>query len=127
EMIGYFSPEKIQKFPIGFLKYIYPETGDFIALVAKIEQRGVKQIKKSMREYSLIDTWSLNAPRFITQINLSDHKNYWDFGYTAYMVTDTSFLRNSNYHTPNDTIDTLDFEKMSEVVRGVYGAIINYK
>ncbi|MCP4522953.1 MAG: M20/M25/M40 family metallo-hydrolase, partial [Candidatus Gracilibacteria bacterium] len=47
EMIGYFSPEKIQKFPIGFLKYIYPETGDFIALVAKIEQRGVKQIKKS--------------------------------------------------------------------------------
>jgi hypothetical protein len=41
------------------------------------------------------------------------------------MVTDTSFLRNKNYHKYSDTIDTLSFDKMAEVVNGVYGIVIN--
>jgi hypothetical protein len=40
------------------------------------------------------------------------------------MINDTSFLRNPNYHQTSDTIDTLDFDKMTEVVRGVYAALI---
>lgn len=32
----------------------------------------------------------------------------WDAGYNALMVTDTSFMRNPQYHQPSDTIDTLD-------------------
>jgi hypothetical protein len=32
------------------------------------------------------------------------------------MVTDTAFFRNPNYHLPSDTIDTLDFTFMAELV-----------
>jgi len=42
------------------------------------------------------------------------------------MINDTSFFRNPNYHSETDTIDTLNFEKMAEVVKGVYGTIMNY-
>jgi hypothetical protein len=40
------------------------------------------------------------------------------------MINDTSFLRNPNYHQATDTIDTLDFRRMTEVVTGVYAAIL---
>ena len=35
------------------------------------------------------------------------------------MVTDTAFFRNSNYHLPSDTIDTLDFTFMAELVKSL--------
>ena len=41
------------------------------------------------------------------------------------MITDTSFYRNPNYHNNNDTIETLNFDKMSEVVKGLYRAILD--
>ena len=41
------------------------------------------------------------------------------------MVNDTSFLRNPHYHMQTDTIDTLNFEKMGEVVNGVTGMLIS--
>ena len=40
------------------------------------------------------------------------------------MVSDTSFFRNGNYHTANDTPDTLDYERMAMAVKGVYNAIL---
>ena len=32
------------------------------------------------------------------------------------MITDTAYLRNPNYHTRRDTIETLDFERMARVI-----------
>ena len=55
---------------------------------------------------------------------MSDQRNYWKFGYKALMINDTSFIRNPNYHMSSDTIETLDFSKMSEVVNGAYNAIV---
>ena len=41
------------------------------------------------------------------------------------MINDTSFIRNPNYHTKNDTIDTLDFDKLTAVVNSTYKAVSN--
>ncbi len=54
---------------------------------------------------------------------MSDQRNYWKFGYQALMINDTSFVRNPHYHMSSDTIDTLDFLKMTEVITGIYNAI----
>ncbi|NJL14257.1 MAG: M28 family peptidase, partial [Microscillaceae bacterium] len=54
-----------------------------------------------------------------------DHFNYWKAGYPAIMVSDTSFLRNPNYHKPSDTIETLNFDKMAAVVQGVFAAVLD--
>jgi len=41
------------------------------------------------------------------------------------MITDTSFYRNSNYHKKTDTMETLDFNRMADVVNAVISAIEN--
>ena len=40
------------------------------------------------------------------------------------MVTDSAFYRNPHYHEPTDAIDTLNFDYMAEVVKGVYWAAV---
>ncbi|MBL4654309.1 MAG: M28 family peptidase [Bacteroidia bacterium] len=127
EMIGYFSDEpKSQDYPIGILKLFYPTVGNFITVVGKIGQGScVRTVKKMMKEGSNIKVCSINAPASMPGIDFSDHLNYWKYDYKAIMITNTAFYRNHNYHDGNDSIETLNFDKMAEVVKGVYWTIIN--
>jgi Zn-dependent M28 family amino/carboxypeptidase len=127
EMIGYFSEEKnSQDYPVAALQLLYPSVGNFIGVVGKMGQEKITgEIKDYMSRGSEIDVQSLNAPPFMPGTDLSDHRNYWDYGYNAVMITDTSFYRNHNYHEKTDTIETLNFVKMAEVVKGVYHALVN--
>ncbi|OFY86650.1 MAG: peptidase M28 [Bacteroidetes bacterium RIFCSPLOWO2_12_FULL_35_15] len=129
EMIGYFSEKpKSQEYPIGLMKLFYPAKGNYISVVGKTGQgKTVRNTKKEMKKNSSIKVCSINAPAFIPGIDFSDHLNYWKYGYTAVMITDTSFYRNANYHEKTDTLETLDIDKMAEVIKGVFYAIVNSK
>ncbi len=128
EMIGYFSDEPdSQEFPVGYLKYFYPTEGNFIAVVGGLGNMGVtRKTKKAMRSASSLPVHSINAPASIPGIDFSDHLNYWKQGYEAIMITDTAFFRNKNYHTHEDTAEKLDYERMAEVVKGVYAAALRF-
>ena len=39
------------------------------------------------------------------------------------MVTDTSFFRNTAYHTDEDTYDRLDYVRMAKVVSAVFAGV----
>ena len=65
-------------------------------------------------------TKRFTAPSSLQGIDFSDHLNYWKFGYSAVMITDTAFFRNKNYHKSNDTIETLDIHRMSQVIDCTY-------
>lgn len=121
EMIGYFSDEpNSQKFPLSFMRWFYPSTGNFIAVVSNLTNWSlVQQVKTDMRAGGDLDVQSLNAPTFLFGVHLSDHSSYWKYGYPAVMITDTAFNRNPNYHQRSDTIETLDFDKMAQVVKAV--------
>ena len=67
--------------------------------------------------------FTIALPEVINEIRLSDNAAFWDEGYRALMLTDTSFFRNPHYHLPSDTPDTLDYEIMTEVAKGVAGAV----
>lgn len=126
EMIGYFTDAPhSQRFPLPFLAAVYPSQGNFIAIVGNLSQGLViRQIKQVMRSASSLSVHSLNAPRFVPGVDFSDHRNYWQAGYHAVMVTDTAFYRNPHYHTKQDTADTLDYGRMAMVVQGVYAAVL---
>jgi hypothetical protein len=126
EMIGYFSdaPDS-QDYPLDSLRLLYPSRGNFIAVAGKLDQGLVtRRVKRAMRGASPLPVYSINAPRSIPGIDLSDHLNYWLAGYPAVMLTDTAFYRNRNYHTPWDTPETLNYERMAMVVQGVYAAVL---
>ena len=127
EMIGYFSDlPNSQFFPDEQLKKIYPNTGNFIILVGKTGQEDfVASSKSAMKKYCNIGVESIILPVTHKLAELSDHRNYWKYNYNAIMVNDTAFLRNPNYHKVTDTIDTLNFEKMEEVIHGVFGILIS--
>jgi hypothetical protein len=126
EMIGYYSEEKgSQHYPLGLLKLFYPSRANYIAVVGKMGQgRFLRKVKRKMISSCGINVRSINAPTFVPGIDFSDHLNYWHYGYDAVMITDTSFYRNDNYHQPGDIPSTLDYDKMAEVVKGVYNAIV---
>jgi len=62
----------------------------------------------------------------LPETRLSDHASFWDAGLPALMVTDTAFFRNPNYHLPGDTIDTLDFTLMAELVKSLELALLEF-
>jgi hypothetical protein len=128
EMIGFFTDEKkSQDYPLSLLHLFYPDTGNFIAVVGNYAGSSlVSQVARHL-EAASINVSSLKAPSFVTGVDFSDHRNYWKFGFDAVMVTDTAFYRNPNYHERTDTIGTLDFKRMCDVVKGVCWAILNMK
>lgn len=83
-------------------------------------------VKNSFRQSTNLPVHSINAPSFITGIDFSDHQNYWAMDYPAVMITDTAFARNTAYHTPQDTADRLDYNKMAQVVQATYYTVLQY-
>jgi len=126
EMIGYFTDAAdSQGYPFGALRLFYPSRGDFIGVVGNFRSTLlVHKVKSAMRAATPLPVESLAAPSFVVGVDWSDHLNYWNAGYPAVMVTDTSFYRNKHYHTATDTADRLDYERMADVVRGVHAAVV---
>jgi len=125
EMIGYFSEERIQAYPLPGMGLVYPKKADYIGVVGNFHSsKYISFLKKGIRKHSNIHARSLTAPEFFGGINLSDNYSFWHHGYRAVMVTDTSFFRNRHYHQLTDTIDTLDFDKMAEVIKGLYYTLL---
>ena len=124
EMIGFFSKERIQAYPLPGMGLIYPKAGDYIGVVGNFHSsKYVSFFKKGIIKHSNLHARSLIAPEFFGGINLSDNYAFWQHGYKAVMVTDTSFFRNGNYHQETDTIDTLDFDSMAEMIKGLHSTL----
>ena len=125
EMIGYFSDEPgSQKFPSMMPEMSGIDVGNFIIVVGIERYRELAgKIASLMRQNTDLRVESLNFPSPHGMVGLSDHSCYWRNGYPAVMLTDTSFLRNPNYHQETDTIDTLDFNRMASVITGMTGAL----
>jgi Zn-dependent M28 family amino/carboxypeptidase len=115
EMIGYTSPTQIV--PPGVRA---PSVGNFIGVVAN---------RRSERLVSLFQDGAVRyVPRLPVEglvvegngeafpaVRRSDHAPFWDAGYPAVLITDTSFLRNPHYHLSSDTLETLNLSFLRDV------------
>lgn len=128
EMIGYFSDTAgSQDYPLFPLKWFYGDTGNYITVIQKSSCGDfAKQFKAYAFGNNSILTKSFRAPSFAGGVNLSDHKNYWHFGYSAVMVTNTAFFRNQQYHKTGDRVATLDIRRMALVIDGVFRTLLQF-
>ncbi len=124
EMIGFFSDgEGSQSYPLPFMSMKYPKTGNFIAMVGNRRSRDfTEKIAGEFRKSTDLPLITLSAPAIVIGIDFSDHWSFNQFDYPAFMVTDTAFYRNQNYHTPSDLPETLDYGRMTKVVEGLAAA-----
>ena len=127
EMIGYFDDSrKSQSYPLGILKMIYGGKGNYITLVRKFKKgKFARKFSKKFNNSDQIKTKKFTGPKKLTGIDFSDHRSYWAQGWSALMVTDTSFYRNHNYHETTDSMDSLDFNRMADVVNATIYALNN--
>lgn len=128
EMIGYFSDAaNTQDYPVSLMSLLYPSKGNFVAIVGNVENGlTVRNVKSEMLKSVTSPVYSINAPGFIEGIDFSDHRNYWQFGYNAVMITDTAFYRNKTYHTHQDTWEKLDYERMAQVVDATFTVVASF-
>jgi Zn-dependent M28 family amino/carboxypeptidase len=128
EMVGYFTTaEKSQQLPPTIpkrLRWLFPRRGDFLAAAGNLRSwRLAWAFRRGFKRAVRFPLFSMVFPETIHEIRLSDNSSFWDQGYPALMLTDTSFLRNPHYHQPTDTPETLDYERMAQVTLGVAGAL----
>jgi hypothetical protein len=120
ESIGYYDTERgSQRYPFP-LNLAYPNVGDFIGFVSNLKSRGLlHRAIAAFRAHATLPTQGAAAPSWVPGVWWSDHWSFWRVGYPAIMITDTAPYRNPFYHTPQDTPDKLDYDRMARVVHGL--------
>ena len=126
EMLGYCNHNpNSQSYPAG-LKYFYPNSGNFIALIGNLRTvPDLINLSGKIRKSGQPCEW-LQVPNrglMVPDTRRSDHVPFWDNDYPAIMVTDTANMRNPHYHRESDRIETLDLDFLAGVGRGLVEAI----
>jgi Zn-dependent M28 family amino/carboxypeptidase len=127
EMLGYTdSRPGRQKIPDA-IRHLYPDVGDFIGVCGTDDSLPLIQaVAEGLKSVPGLPVQCLAVPErgmAIMDVRLSDHSSFWDAGYPALMVTDTSFYRNPHYHQATDTPDTLDYPFLAKVTAGLCVAL----
>ena len=125
EMLGYYSDaEDSQAYPDEvptLLRKTLPTRGNFLAAVSDLRTAGaLRTFSRGFKSASSLKLVSTPLPGPLAQeLWLSDHGPFWDRGYKALMLTDTSWFRNPNYHEASDLPDTLDYARLTQATLGV--------
>ena len=127
EMLGYCDHRpNSQQLPRS-LAGLYPDTGDFIAIIGNQNSTDLIEVaRQGMSTVEELPVETLQVPEngtLLQATRLSDHSPFWDAGFSALMITDTSFLRNPHYHQATDTLETLDMEFLHAVAEGCVRAV----
>ena len=123
EMLGYFSQAaRSQKYPLPVLSRLYPDTGNFIALIGNAATLPkMMSLKRHLKKAGAPCQWLpvVDKGNQLPATRRSDHAPFWDEGYSALLVTDTADLRNPHYHKDSDRIETLDIAMMAAIAIGL--------
>jgi Zn-dependent M28 family amino/carboxypeptidase len=131
ECVGYTDRKRRSQIIPRLVTIPVPETADFLAVIAARRSRPAMDrfhhaATEHVPELPVVPFAVPFNGYLIPQSRFSDHSSFWDAGYPALMLTDTAMFRNPNYHTLQDTQDTLDFGFMADVARAVTAAVISF-
>ncbi len=127
EMLGYCDHRPSSQQLPRSLAGLYPDTGDFIAIIGNQNSSDLIEVaRQGMSTVEELPVEILQVPEngtLLQATRLSDHSPFWDAGFSALMITGTSFLRNPHYHQPTDTLETLNMEFLHAVAEGCVRAV----
>ncbi|HDM77702.1 MAG TPA: M28 family peptidase [Deltaproteobacteria bacterium] len=124
EMVGYTCHEPgCQKYPFPLMFMDFPKIGNYIGIVGNLRSKPLTEsLYRAFTKNPNLPVVKLTVPLggyTLPSVGLSDHSSFWHQGYRAVMITDTAFYRNPYYHKVSDTMEKLDFDFMTELVRSL--------
>lgn len=138
EMIGYSCNQpNCQQLPAGF-DVLFPEfyasvaahdfRGDFIANVSNENSNPIRLAfdncaAEFVPELRVLSLAVAGNGQIAPDLRRSDHAFFWDAGYQALILSDTANFRHPNYHRPNETLGSLDFDFMANVVKATVATV----
>jgi Zn-dependent M28 family amino/carboxypeptidase len=124
EMLGCYRDEPGSQAYPPFLKWFYPDRGNFIAFVSNLRsRRALAEVAGAFRAHCDFPAERLASPAIVPGVSWSDQRSFWRAGYPGVMVTDTAFYRYPHYHLPTDTPERLRYAEMARVVQGLARAL----
>ena len=119
ESVAYAGDTVVQTKPAG-LPLLIPEVGNFIAVVGNERSKGlIDGFALAVERYGVdLPFAELALPgngEMLPDSRRSDHASFWDEGFRAIMLTDTTNFRSPHYHRPTDTLETLNLQFAAKV------------
>lgn len=128
ESVAFASDSALQTFPAG-VALPDPNRANFIAVVGNeksldLVQGFVRAIEKYRIDLPYVTMALPGNGETLPDSRRSDHAPFWDQGYKAVMITDTTNFRSPHYHGPGDTLETLDLDFAANVCRATAGLLV---
>ncbi|WP_224983210.1 M28 family peptidase [Geomonas agri] len=119
ESVAFAGSSVPQRAPAGVPLQVPPH-GDFLAVIGnELSQGLVTRFALAADSFQVaLPVVPLVVPgngELLPDTRRSDHAPFWDAGYPAIMLTDTTNFRNPHYHQHSDTIDTLNLSFATRV------------
>jgi Zn-dependent M28 family amino/carboxypeptidase len=126
EMLGYYDQRRgSQHYPLAPLKLLYGSRGNYVTAVRKLGGgRFARQFSRDYDRTAALPVKRFIGPAWLPGVDFSDHLNYWLFGYSALMLTDTAFYRNRHYHQTTDSLEKLDMRRLALATDAVLAALL---
>jgi len=128
ESVAYAGDTVVQTLPPGITIPV-PEAGNFVAVVGNERSRELIDsfVRAVERHHVDLPNIVLAVPgngELLPDSRRSDHASFWDEGFRAIMVTDTTNFRNPHYHRSTDTLATLNLEFATKICRATTGVVL---
>jgi peptidase M28-like protein len=106
-----------------------PSTGNFIAVVGNGSSGWLGNLFEDAADVYVPELPYYSANRLGGMLEVSrhsDHAKYWDAGYPAILLSDTSAMRHDRYHQPSDTPDTLNYAFLRQVAQASAATLLEW-
>jgi hypothetical protein len=128
ESVAFASDTVPQTYPAG-VAFPVPDRANFIAVVGNETSRDLVQgfagaIEKYRIDLPHVAMVLPGNGENLPDSRRSDHAPFWDQGYKAVMITDTTNFRSPHYHRPGDTLETLNLGFAANVCRATGGLLV---
>jgi Zn-dependent M28 family amino/carboxypeptidase len=127
ESVAYAGERVVQSVPPGVTIPV-PGVGNFVAVVGNERSRELtgnfaRAVERYRRDLPHVELVVPGNGELLPDSRRSDHAPFWDEGFKAIMVTDTTTFRSPHYHLPTDTLTTLNMDFARKVCCATAGMI----
>ena len=128
DSVGHFNEKQgSQRYPFSFMRYLYPDKGNYISLIGRLEDFvQLRDTKRSFSKASSLPLYSFNTLDDFPDFLSTDHENYWSKGFPAFLLTDTAQYRQIDNEMA-EVSERLDYHKMALLVEGLYQVVMDSK